>query len=82
LLVPVDSLDYRVASWMENKASNGQVVAVAPGVYTGYSPVEPDLAEYLDTPNSGDCIVRKKFFPSSGGACWDGVQPGSAEPPL
>jgi hypothetical protein len=53
LIVPVGTIDDRVASWFE---------------------------AYLDGPNSGDCIVRSQFFPNTGGACWEGVQTGSAEP--
>lgn len=82
LKVSIDSLDRRVASWLQDSAYEGQVVAVAPGVYTAYSPVEPDLNQYLNGPVDGDCTVRTKFFPGSGGSCWNGVQPGSEEPPL
>lgn len=82
VIVSVDSIDYRVASWYEGRLSDGQVVALAPGVYTPYSPIEADLTEYLDGPSDGDCVVREKFFPQSGGSCWSGVQPGSEEPPL
>ena len=80
--VSIASLDYRVASWLQDSAHEGQVVAVAPGVYTAYSPVEPDLNQYLTGPVDGDCTVRTKFFPGAGGSCWNGVQPGSEEPPL
>jgi hypothetical protein len=80
LIVPVDTIDGRVASWFEDKLVNGQVVALAPGVYTPFNPVVPALTNYLDGPNSGDCTVRSQFFPDSGGACWEGVQAGTAEP--
>jgi hypothetical protein len=80
LVVPVDTIDERVASWFEGQLVDGQVVAVAPGVYTPVNPVVPDLGDYLDVPNDGDCAVRNKLFPETGGACWDGVQAGTAEP--
>jgi ABC-type Fe3+-hydroxamate transport system substrate-binding protein len=80
LIVPVSTIDKRVASWFEGKLVDGQVVALAPGVYTPFNPVIPELTDYLDGPNEGDCVVRGQFFPNSGGACWDGVQAGSAEP--
>jgi ABC-type Fe3+-hydroxamate transport system substrate-binding protein len=80
LIVSVDTIDRRVASWFEDKLVDGQVVALAPGVYTPFNPVVPDLADYLDGPSDGDCAVRGQFFPNSGGACWEGVQAGSTEP--
>jgi hypothetical protein len=80
LIVSVGTIDRRVASWFEGKLVDGQVVALAPGVYTPFNPVVPDLTNYLDGPNDGDCVVRSQFFPNTGGACWDGVQAGSAEP--
>lgn len=80
LIVPVATIDGRVASWFGDKLVNGQVVALAPGVYTPFNPVVPAPTDYLDGPNSGDCIVRSQFFPDSGGACWEGVQAGTAEP--
>lgn len=80
LIVPVGAIDTRVASWFEGQLVDGQVVALAPGVYTPFNPVVSDLTNYLDGPNNGDCVVRSQFFPNSGGACWDGVQAGSAEP--
>lgn len=80
-IVNIASIDRRLGSWFEGKVNDaGDIVAVAPGVYTPYSDLVPDLLEYLDTANSGDCAVRKRFFPSTGGACWEGVQPGSEEP--
>lgn len=72
-LVPLNSVDYRVAAWFEGKAPSGQLVALAPGVYTPYTPNVPDLTFYLDQPNSGDCATRDRYFPASGGACWTGV---------
>jgi hypothetical protein len=80
MIVLVDTIDERVASWFDGGLVNGQVVALAPGVYTPFNPVVPDLADYFDGPNSGDCVVRGQFFPDNGGACWEGVQAGSAEP--
>lgn len=80
LIVPVGTIDERVASWFDGKLVDGQVVALAPGVYTPFNPVIPGLTDYLDVPNDGDCAVRGQFFPNSGGACWEGVQAGSAEP--
>jgi len=72
-LVPISSVDERVASWYEDDAPTGQLVALAPGVYTPYNPNITDLVSYLDGPNSGDCAMRKKYFPETGGACWEGV---------
>lgn len=80
LVVDVSTLDYRVASWFEGQLVDGQVVALAPGVYTPYNPAVPDLLSYLTGPNDGDCVVREQFFPNAGGACWSGVLPGAAEP--
>ena len=72
-LVAVDSVDPRVANWLRGKAPTGELVALAPGVYTPYNPNIPDLLLYLDLPNDGDCAMRKLYFPGSGGACWTGV---------
>lgn len=80
LIVNVNSLDSRLISNFEGQLVNGQVVALAPGVYAPFNPAETNLAAYLDGPSDGDCIVRKKYFPNSGGSCWNGVLPGSAEP--
>jgi ABC-type Fe3+-hydroxamate transport system substrate-binding protein len=82
LIVNVDSLDTRVVNSFKGQLVEGQVVAVAPGVYMQYNPVEPDLAQYLKGPLSGDCTVIKKFFPATSNSCWPGVLPGSEEPPL
>lgn len=82
LIVNVDSLDTRVVNSFKGQLVEGQVVALAPGVYMQYNPVEPDLAKYLKGPLSGDCTVIKKFFPATSNSCWPGVLPGSAEPPL
>ncbi|AKJ72179.1 hypothetical protein TPA4_14 [Tsukamurella phage TPA4] len=82
LIVNVKSLDPRIVSNFEGKLVNGKVVALAPGVYAPYSPVESNLAAYLDGPSDGDCTVRNKYFPTSGGSCWNGVLPGSEEPPI
>ena len=80
LIVDISTIDRRVASWIEDSVIGGQVVAVAPGVYVAYNPNIPDLLVYLDGPNDGDCLMRDTYFPSEGGACWSGVQKGSAEP--
>lgn len=71
-LVALDSVDQRVANWYKDTPS-GQLVALAPGVYTPYNVNVPDLNSYLDGPASGDCAAKHKFFPTSGGACWEGV---------
>jgi hypothetical protein len=80
LIVPVSTIDRRPAAWMEDNLVDGQVVALAPGLYRAYNPAVPDLTAYLDGPVDGDCLLKDQFFPSAGGACWDGVQRGSAEP--
>lgn len=74
------SIDYRVIG--PSGSTEQEFVALAPGVYAPYTPVEPELSAYLDGPNQGDCTVRAKFFPDTGGSCWSGVSPGSEEPPL
>lgn len=74
------SIDYRVIGVSGN--TEQEFVALAPGVYAPYTPIEPDLNAYLDGPNKGDCTVRAKFFPNTGGSCWSGVGPGTEEPPL
>jgi hypothetical protein len=73
-LVPVSSLDRRVASWVQLNGPVDQVVALAPGVYTEFNPNIPDLSKYLDEPNMGDCAMRDEYFPGTGGACWTGVE--------
>jgi hypothetical protein len=73
-LVALDSVDYRVRGWYEGKAPTGELVALAPGVYTPYNPNVPDLSSYFDGPSSGDCAMRREYFPDAGGACWEGVQ--------
>ena len=40
-LVPVESIDSRVASSYEGRTPTGQVVALAPGVYTPTTPTSP-----------------------------------------
>lgn len=74
------SIDRRVTAFADNP--DQEYVALAPGVYAPYTPVEPDLTAYLDGPSSGDCTVRAKFFVGTGGSCWSGVGPGTEEPPL
>ncbi|MDO8147354.1 hypothetical protein Q6350_02815 [Isoptericola sp. b515] len=76
VLVDTEQIDYRVANAIPTEKS----VAVAPGVYVGYSDAVPDLEDYLDQPNDGDCAVREKFFPNVGGSCWNGVPPSPQEP--
>jgi ABC-type Fe3+-hydroxamate transport system substrate-binding protein len=73
-IVSVSDIDYRVAASYKDKLVDGQVVALAPGVYTPYNPNVPDLTDYLDGPSSGDCAARHKFFPNAGGSCWEGVK--------
>lgn len=80
VIVDISTVDRRIQNWYEDDVVNGQLVALAPGVYTPFNPNVPDLAGYLSGPSSGDCIMRNTYFPSSGGSCWDGVQQGSAEP--
>jgi hypothetical protein len=81
LIVDVGTIDSRVANSFEGELVDGQVVALAPGVYTPFNPDVPNLISYLNGPNAGDCVMRDQFFPNSGGSCWEGVQAGSAEPP-
>lgn len=76
VLVDTSSLDRRLENWIDTD----QAVALAPGVYVGFSKAVPDLADYLDGPNSGDCAVRDKYFPNSGGSCWNGVTLSKQEP--
>lgn len=80
--VSVSSIDERLATTYEGQLADGQLVALAPGVYTPFSPVDPDLTAYLssDTPSDGDCTIKQKYFPATGGSCWSGVQPGGEEP--
>lgn len=73
-LVQISEVDRRVASWYRDAAPSGQLVALAPGVYTPYNPNVTDLASYLSGPSSGDCAARQRYFPGTGGACWEGVQ--------
>lgn len=76
VLVRSSKLDRRLASWLDTP----KAVAVAPGVYAAYNPAVTDLSAYLELPNDGDCAVRHKYFPDTGGACWNGVLPGPDEP--
>jgi ABC-type glycerol-3-phosphate transport system substrate-binding protein len=76
LVVDVASIDSRVANAYK---TSPQVVALAPGLYTAYNASVTDLDFYIDEgPVSGDCILKESLFP--GGACWDGVTAGIAEP--
>ena len=79
LVVSAESVDYRVSAWMDG---HDQLVALAPGVYAPYNPVETDLFAYFDTPVEGDCMAIEKFFPNIGSTCWSGVQPGNEEPAI
>lgn len=75
LVVDTAQLDYRVANWIKTP----QVVAVAPGVYVGYSSAVPDLSNYLTAAGAaGDCVVLDAF--GLVGTCWNGVPPSPAEP--
>jgi hypothetical protein len=80
LIVDVTTIDSRVAGWYEGDLVDGRVVALAPGVYTPYTPTVPDTLAYLDAATAGDCAMREQFFPNSAGSCWNGVQAGAAEP--
>lgn len=80
LIVDIGTIDDRVASWLADSVVDGQVVALAPGVYSPYNPNVTDLLVYIDGPSDGDCVMREQFFPGTGGSCWNGVQKGSAEP--
>ncbi|CAN5212635.1 hypothetical protein BH09ACT6_BH09ACT6_05830 [soil metagenome] len=81
LIVSVGSIDSRVASAYKDRLSNDRVVALAPGVYTPYNPIETDLDVYIDSaPVDGDCVAAHKLFSDRSGACWDGVQAGGGEP--
>jgi hypothetical protein len=80
LIVDVGTIDSRVANSFEGELVDGQVVALAPGVYTPFNPNVPNLTSYLAGPNAGGCAMRDQFFPNSGGSCWEGVHAGSAEP--
>ena len=76
LKVSKSSIDDRVANGM----TTDEVVALAPGVYAAFNPIVPQLPSYLTGPNSGDCAARNRYFPNTGGSCWDGVMAGSEEP--
>ncbi len=54
-------------------APTGELVALAPGVYTPFNPNVPDPTFYLDRPNLGGCAMRELHFSNRGGACWGGV---------
>jgi hypothetical protein len=76
VLVDTATLDFKLSDWIATE----QAVAVAPGVYVAYSPAVPTLADYLDEPVDGDCVVIDKFFPETGSTCWNGVVPSPQEP--
>lgn len=81
LLVNVSSLDYRIANWFEGKLVDGQVVALAPGLYAPYNPNVPDLETYYESGGvAGDGAIKEAVLPNAGGATWSGVLPGPEEP--
>lgn len=81
-IVNASTLDYRIAAWFGGRLVDGQVVALAPGLYAPYDPGVPDLSSYYDAGMSaGDSAVKQTVFPGSGAAAsWSGVLPGSQEP--
>lgn len=81
LIVNVASLDYRVANWFEGKLVDGQVVALAPGLYSPYNPNVPDLGSYYESGGVyGDSAMKDAVLPHTGGSTWSGVLPGAEEP--
>ncbi|WP_312179564.1 hypothetical protein [Arthrobacter sp.] len=82
LLVNAASVDYRVAAWFDGRLVDGQVVALAPGLYAPYDPNVPDLAAYyVSNRVAGDGAMKRTVFPDSGAAAsWSGVRPGTEEP--
>lgn len=82
LVVNVESLDYRVAAWLGDRLAEGQVVALAPGLYAPYDPNVPDLSTYYVAAEvTGDNARKQTVFPGSGAAAsWSGVLPGWEEP--
>lgn len=81
LLVNVSSLDYRIANWFDGKLVDGQVVALAPGLYAPYNPNVSDLGTYYESGGvAGDSAIKKAVLPNAGGATWPGVLPGPEEP--
>ncbi|MBD7996364.1 hypothetical protein H9639_13750 [Arthrobacter sp. Sa2CUA1] len=82
LLVNAASVDYRVAAWLGDRLVDGQVVALAPGLYAPYDPNVPDLlAYYVSTNVAGNSAMKQTVFPDSGGAAaWSRVEPGTEEP--
>ena len=80
LIVDIKTIDPRVTNWLKDTVVDGQVVALAPGVYASYNPAIKDLTKYIYLPNFGDCAMRQIYFPSTSGSCWNGVQKGKSEP--
>lgn len=81
LLVNVASLDYRVVNWFDGKLVDGQVVALAPGLYAPYNPNVPQLNSYYESGGvAGDSAIKEAVLPNAGGATWSGVLPGAEEP--
>ena len=77
-IVPFNTIDYglQVAEGPSGRWSGGRS---GPRRLRAVQPNVPDLASYLDGPSDGDCAMRNQFFPNTGGACWNGVQAGSAQ---
>ena len=82
LVVNVGSLDYRVAAWFGDRLVEGQVVALAPGLYAPYDPNVPDLSTYYVAAGvAGDSAMKQTVFPGSGAAAsWSELLPGAQEP--
>ena len=82
LLVNASSVDYRVAAWFDGRLVDGQMVALAPGLYAPYDPNVPDLlAYYVSDGVAGDGAMKRTIFPDSGAAAsWAGVRAGTQEP--
>ncbi|MHA7239565.1 hypothetical protein [Arthrobacter sp. TMS1-12-1] len=81
LIVNVASLDWRVANSLEGRLVDGQVVALAPGLYTPFNPNVPDLKSYYESGGvTGDSAMKNAVLPNSGGSTWSGVLPGAEEP--
>ena len=77
----VSSLDYRIANWFDGKLIDGQVVALAPGLYAPYNPNVSDLGTYYESGGvAGDSAIKKAVLPNAGGATWPRVLPGPEEP--
>lgn len=81
LIVNAGSLDYRVAAAFEGKTVDGQVVALAPGLYTSYNPHVTNLESYYESGGVyGDSAMKEAYMPNTGGATWPGIFAGPEEP--